>query len=134
MSRRHHQLARRGHASDALRRQVINFAGEAAAEYVVSHTMLGDFAMHWSADWYAGLFSITDLPPEWVAIVEASLNGGWHEAVYGGEPAAFSTILWELKPADDPSISCAFSEVLLDAAGLPGGPRKALPGPGQSTV
>lgn len=159
MSKKRSQLARRPHAPDELASRVIYHAGEAAAEYVVSRTALGDFAMHWTADWLSGMFSITDLPPEWVAFAQSSL-GGFREAVYVGEPVAFSTVLWDLKPFDDPAIAFQFCDVLLDGADLPGpfgvildavrspdirtwrkgksrlpfGGRPALPGPGETTV
>jgi hypothetical protein len=70
---------------------------EPALQYLLDSTLLGELAMHWSADWLAGLFCITDFPPEWVALVRASIRGGWHEAVYaGGNAGIFSSQeLWD---------------------------------------
>jgi hypothetical protein len=71
---------------------------EPALQYLLDSTLLGELAVHWSADWLAGLFCITDFPPEWVALVRASIRGGWHEAVYaaGAHAGVFSSQeLWD---------------------------------------
>ena len=70
---------------------------EPALQYLLDSTLLGELALHWSADWLSGLFSITDFPPEWVALIRASIRGGWHEAVYAGADAGVfsSQELWD---------------------------------------
>jgi hypothetical protein len=103
---------------NAPRAKVLYTSSDHAPEYVVGQTALGEFAMHWTADWLTGFFSVTDLPPEWVAFVQSTLNGGSHdshEAVYDGE-APFSLVVWEMLPWDDRIDEWVFSQELLEAA------------------
>ena len=96
MNKRRNQLVRRLKPSD-MRRQVVFAPTQPAhpeTQYVVSRTVLGEFAMHWTADWFAGCFSVTDLPHEWVAFVRGSVHGGWREAVWAGV-TPFSCVMWD---------------------------------------
>jgi hypothetical protein len=77
--------------------QVVYSAAEHEAQYVVSHTGLGEFALHWNAQWLSGLFCVSDFPAEWVAFVQAAFCGGWREAVHDlGERRPFSGVAWDL--------------------------------------
>ena len=112
------QLARRSAAAAVP--QVTFTAADHDPHYTVSHTALGEFAVPWTADWLAGRFSVTDLPPEWVAFIQASIRGGWYESVYAGGPGAFSTVVWDLTHADEHVSAWVFSQVQLEAGELGG--------------
>src|SRR5438309_1885021 len=78
-------------------RDVTYVATDHAPQYTIDRTALGEFALHWTADWLAGLFCITDFPAEWVAYIQESIRGGWCEDVYsGGGAGAFSSVVWDV--------------------------------------
>ena len=80
-----------------MRERIVYTHGEHAPQYTVSHTGLGEFALHWNAQWLSGLFCVSDFPAEWVAFVQAAFHGGWHEGVYDtGEVPPFSSVAWDL--------------------------------------
>src|SRR4051812_8868477 len=100
MSKRRTELARRPKLKADLRAKVHFTAADPLPQYVIDRTLLGEFAVHWTAEWLAGLFCITDFPAEWVAVVRASIRGGWHEGSFAGGPSAFSAAVWDVKQWD----------------------------------
>jgi hypothetical protein len=99
------QLARRSINGDSLRSRYIYSSLRREGDepqYVVSRTMLGEFALHWTAEWFAGLFSVTDLPAEWVAFVRASIHGPWDERAWSGG-APFAGAIRVTRPAEQPA-------------------------------
>jgi hypothetical protein len=120
---------------------------EPALQYLLDSTLLGELALHWSADWLTGLFSITDFPPEWVALIRASIRGGWHEAAYSGaEAGVFSSQeLWDgvrwsstTVDIDEPPASSQAPATAKQATNQPAEPvvrmRPALPDRNSSTL
>jgi hypothetical protein len=99
-ARRGTELARRtalGLSLHSAPGSVVFKHGEHEPQYTVSHTGLGEFALHWNADWLAGLFCVSDFPAEWVAFVQAAFRGGWREAVHDlGDEKPFSAVAWDL--------------------------------------
>jgi hypothetical protein len=96
MRKRENQLARRPQAQELARPQFLLAPSphdSVDPQYVVSRTDLGEFALHWTADWLAGLFSITDFPAEWIAFVRASIRGPAHEGSWPGN-APFAGATW----------------------------------------
>src|SRR5258706_16254277 len=83
MGRRNTQLARRPKTSPALRPRYLLSAApnpDREPQYTLTRTDLGEFALHWTADWLAGLFCITDFPRDWGAFI----RGAAHEALWPG--------------------------------------------------
>jgi hypothetical protein len=96
MNKNRNQLARRPRPEKTPRPQLLLAPAPHDAvdpQYVVSRTDLGEFALHWTADWLAGLFSITDFPAEWIAFVRASIRGPAHEGNWLGN-APFAGATW----------------------------------------
>jgi hypothetical protein len=129
MAKHHDQLARRSKLANALRssRRMIYTPAGHEAQYIVDPTALGEFAMYWTAEWLAGMFSLTDFPAEWVAFVQASIRGGWHEFAYpaaaGAANAPFSSVVWDEEAAAaaerERLANLVFSQVQLDGQDLP---------------
>jgi hypothetical protein len=124
MSKRRTELARRPKPAATLRAKFQFTAADPLPQYVIDQTLLGEFALHWTAEWLAGLFCVSDFPAEWVALVRASIRGGWREGAFAGGAAAFSTAVWDVKQwdatLDDAEAARIFSEVLLQAAAVEG--------------
>ncbi len=76
--------------------RVIDTHGHHTPQYTVTQTLLGDYALHWNADFLAGRFCISDFPPEWMAYIQAAFRGPWREAAYDGPDPQFSVVLWDL--------------------------------------
>src|SRR5438105_1018840 len=74
------QLARRPKSSGTVRAQFLLAPARRDPQYTLTRTDLGEFALHWTADWLAGLFCITDFPRDWVAFI----RGAAHEALWPG--------------------------------------------------
>jgi hypothetical protein len=104
MSRpRHKNELARGAPPKALQKRsarVVYTNGDHASEYTLGHTGLGEFSLHWTAEWLAGSFCVSDFPTEWVTYVHAAFCGAWREAVWDhhGEATPFSAVTWELSP------------------------------------
>ena len=112
MSKSKNPLALRPKTSDVPKARVVFRQTDHDPQYAVDPAALGEFAVQWTADWYIGRFSITDLPPEWVAFVQTSNHGSFHEATYEGD-AEFSRVPWNSLPWDDRVTEWIFSQVLL---------------------
>jgi hypothetical protein len=126
MARKHSELARRSKVESALRssRRMIFTPSGHEAQYVIDPTALGEFAMYWTAEWLEGMFSMTDFPAEWIAFVQASIRGGWHEFAYAGPAdAPFSSVVWDEAAAAaaerERLANLVFSQVQLDGQDLP---------------
>jgi hypothetical protein len=117
--RRNHQLALRPKTSSIPRSKVVFTHSDPEPQYSVDPTTLGEFAIQWTADWFNGKFSVTDLPPEWVAFIQTSIHGGWCETSYDGA-APFSSVRWDALPWDDRVSAWIFSQVELEAAEMGG--------------
>jgi hypothetical protein len=48
-------------------------------QYVIAHTLIGEAALCWTAQWLAGLFSIEDFPADIAAYVQNVLLGSQWE-------------------------------------------------------
>jgi hypothetical protein len=135
------QLARRPKPAPLLQTRVIYSSSDHPPQYTVTPKDLGEYAVQWVANEFVGYFSITDLPPHWVAFIQSSIRGGWYEGVYAGV-APFSCVAWYPAPWDDRVTEWIFSQVRLQAVmPIDGGDqleaadgRDLLALPDQSTV
>ena len=89
-------------AADAPAEPILYTHAPAQTQYVIQQTLLGDFAMHWTADWLAGLFCVEDFPPQWVAYVQNTLLGSRYEGSWQGEDRPFAESLTEVMRAGGP--------------------------------
>ena len=113
------QLARLPDAAYTSRSQIVYNASVHDPQYTVAPTALGDYAIHFTAEWLNGLFSISDLSPDWVSFIQHSIRGGWSEWAYAGA-APFSKVEWDSMPWDDRVSDWVFSQVKLDGAVIGG--------------
>ena len=96
------------------RSQMVFNASVHTPQYTVHPTALGEYALHFTADWLCGMFSITDLSPEWVSFIQHQVRGGWSEGSYSGA-APFSNVVWDSTPWDDRVAAWVFSQVQVSA-------------------
>lgn len=76
-------------------------------QYVVHHTVLGEFALSWSAHWLAGLFCLNDFPPEWLAYVQNVVLGPRYESIHPCGESTFNDSLYEVMRAGGPYAAVA---------------------------
>ena len=117
--RRSNPLALREKSPEAPGSRVVFTPSDHQPHYSVDTAALGDFAIQWTADRFKGMFSITDLPSEWVAFIQNSIHGPWREMTYNGA-APFSVVLWNSEPWDDRISEWIFSQVHLDVDDVDG--------------
>ena len=116
-NRRSNPLALRDNGPDVPGSNIVFTHSDHQPHYSVDTAALGDFAIQWTADRFKGMFSITDLPSEWVAFIQNSIHGPWREMTYNGA-APFSVVLWNSEPGDDRISEWIFSQVNLNAGML----------------
>ena len=114
MEKERTQLVRIPDAAYTSRSQILYNASVHTPQYTVSPTALGEYAVHFTADWFSGLFSVTDLSPEWAAFIQQQVRGGWSEWTYAGD-APFSNVPWDNLPWNDRVTEWVFSQVRLDS-------------------
>jgi hypothetical protein len=61
-------------------------------QYFIFHTLLGDAALYWTADWLAGLFCVSDFPTEWVSYVQNVVLGPRYESAWEGDERTFAVV------------------------------------------
>ena len=117
--RRSNPLALRDNGPDAPNSRVVFTPSDHQRHYAVDTTALGDFAIQWTADRFKGMFSITDLPSEWMAFIQNSIHGPPYEMSYQGE-APFSVVLWNSDRWEDRVCEWIFSQVNLNVGEVDG--------------
>ena len=111
---RSNELALRRDAAKVPGSKIVFTPSDHQPRYSVDPSALGEFAIQWTADRFNGLFSVTDLPADWVVFIQNSIHGPWCEMKYDGA-APFSGVLWNSMPWEERVSEWVFSQVKLES-------------------